>query len=135
MSAAPLRGAAQGGVAYAGAIYFDRKDYARAEELYQRALATVDQNSYDHFDALSHLGRIYYANARYDDAVSALEKAVQTHRLTENEYVVDTWFWIARSHMKRNDQGAARTYLEKIAATDVRYEKKPQAVELLQRIA
>ena len=120
---------------FCGAIYFDRKDYARAEELYQRALATVDQNSYDHFDALSHLGRIYYANARYDDAVSALEKAVQTHRLTENEYVVDTWFWIARSHMKRNDQGAARTYLEKIAATDVRYEKKPQAVELLQRIA
>jgi len=120
---------------FCGAIYFDRKDYARAEELYKRALASVDQNSYDHFDALSHLGRIHYANGHYDDAVTALEKAVQTHRLTENEYVVDTWFWIARSHMKRNDHGAARPYLEKIAATDVRYEKKPQAVELLQRIA
>ena len=120
---------------FCGAIYFDRKDYARAEELYKRALASVDQNSYDHFDALSHLGRIHYAKGQYDDAVSALEKACQTHRLTENEYVVDTWFWIARSHMKRNDYGAAKTYLEKIAATDVRYDKKPQAVELLQRIA
>jgi chromosome partitioning protein len=35
----------------------------------------------------------------------------------------------------RDDSGQARKYLEKIAATDVRYEKKPQAVELLQRIA
>jgi tetratricopeptide (TPR) repeat protein len=42
---------------FCGAIYFDRKDYAPAEELYKRALETVDQNSYDHFDALSHLGR------------------------------------------------------------------------------
>jgi tetratricopeptide (TPR) repeat protein len=120
---------------FCGSIYYDRREHRRAEELYKRVLDSVDQNSYDHFDALSHLGRIYYAQARYDDAVSALEKAVQGHRLAENEYVVDTWFWIARSHIKRNDRGAARTYLEKIAATDVRYEKKPQAVELLQRIA
>jgi tetratricopeptide (TPR) repeat protein len=120
---------------FCGAIYFDRKEYERAEELYRRALESVDQNSYDHFDALSHLGRICYAGGRYDEAVAALEKAVQTHRLTENEYVVDTWFWIARSHIKRDDRAAARTYLEKIAASDVRYEKKPQAAEMLQRIA
>lgn len=120
---------------FCGAIAYDQKEYGRAEELYKRALTSVDQSSYDHFDALSHLGRIYYVNGRYDEAVDALEKAVQTHRLTENEYVVDTWFWIARSHLKRNDQGAARAYLEKIAASDVRYERKPQAVELLQRIA
>lgn len=120
---------------FCGAIYFDRKDYERAEDLYKRALESVDQTSYDHFDALSHLGRIYYASGRYDDAVASLEKAVQTHRLTENEYVVDTWFWIARSHMKREDHAAARTYLEKIAASEVHYERKPQAVELLQRIA
>src|SRR5438270_5247293 len=120
---------------FCGAIYFDRREHARAEGLYKRVLASVDQNSYDYFDALSHLGRIYYAQAKYDDAVAALERAVQAHRLTENEYVVDTWFWIARSHIKRNDRRSARAYLEKIAATDVRYEKKPQAVELLQRIA
>jgi tetratricopeptide (TPR) repeat protein len=120
---------------FCGSIYFDRREHARAEERYKRVLTSVDPNSYDHFDALSHLGRIYYAQAKYDDAVAALERAVQAHRLTENEYVVDTWFWIARSHMKRNDRRSARAYLEKIAATDVRYEKKPQAVELLQRIA
>ena len=97
--------------------------------------ASVDQSSFDYFDALSHLGRIFYAQEKYDDAVSAFEKAVQTHRFSENEYVVDTWFWIARSHLKRNESSQARGYLEKIAASDVRYEKKPQAVELLQRIA
>ena len=37
--------------------------------------------------------------------------------------------------MKRNDHGSAKPYLEKIAATDVKYEKKAQAVELLQKIA
>ena len=94
-------------------------------------LDSVEQHSYDYFDALSHLGRIQYMQGRYDDAVASFERAVQTHKLNENEYVIDTFFWIARSHLKRNDRVQARTYLEKIAASDVRYEKKPQAVELL----
>ena len=120
---------------FCGAIYFDQRDYATAEDRYRRVLATVEPNSYDFFDALSHLGRIQYLRGEYDEAVSTLEKAIHAHRLAENEYVVDTWFWIARSHVKRNDREAARVYLEKIAASDVRYDKKPQAVELLQRIA
>ena len=120
---------------FCGAIHFDRRSYAEAESFYRRVVDSVDQSSFDYFDALSHLGRIYYVQARYDDAVQAFEKAVQTHRFSENEYVVDTWFWIARCHLRRSDEAEARKYLEKIAATDVRYDKKPQAVELLQRIA
>lgn len=120
---------------FCGAIYFDRRDYEKASQFYSRVVGSVDQSSFDFFDALSHLGRIYYAQERYQDAVSSFEKAVQTHRFSENEYVVDTWFWIARCHLRRNDATEARKYLEKIAATEVRYEKKPQAVELLQRIA
>jgi len=120
---------------FCGAIHFDRKNHSKAEELYRRVIESVDQNSYDHFDALSHLGRIYYAQGRFDEAVAAFEKALQSHRFAENEYVIDTYFWIARSHLKRNDAGSARSYLEKIAASDVRYEKKPQAAELLARIA
>jgi len=120
---------------FCGAIHFDRRQHAEAEGFYRRVLESVDQSSFDYFDALSHLGRIYYGQERYDDAASSFEKAVQTHRFSENEYVVDTWFWIARCHLRRNNAGEARKYLEKIAATDVRYDKKPQAVELLQRIA
>lgn len=120
---------------FCGAIHFDRRDYIQAESFYERVVSNVDQSSFDFFDALSHLGRIYYAQEKYQDAVSSFERAVQTHRFSENEYVVDTWFWIARCHLRRNEAGEARKYLEKIAATDVRYEKKPQAVELLQRIA
>lgn len=120
---------------FCGAIHFDRKQYDDAAGYYNRVAGNVDQNSFDYFDALSHLGRIYYAQQKYDDAVRSFDRAVQTHRFSENEYVVDTWFWIARCHLRRNDAGEARKYLEKIAATDVRYEKKPQAVELLQRIA
>ena len=95
----------------------------------------MEQHSYDYFDALTHLGRICYAQQRYDEAVSAFEKAVQTHKFSENEYLVDTWFWIARSYLKRNEPQQARPYLEKIAASEVKYDKKPQAVELLQKIA
>jgi tetratricopeptide (TPR) repeat protein len=120
---------------FCGAIHFDRREYAHAESFYGRVIGNVDQSSFDFFDALSHLGRIYYAQERYQDAVSSFERAVQTQRFSENEYIVDTWFWIARCHLRRNDAAEARKYLEKIAATDVRYEKKPQAVELLQRIA
>jgi tetratricopeptide (TPR) repeat protein len=120
---------------FCGAIYFDRRDYGNAESFYRRVAENVDQSSFDYFDALSHLGRIYYAQDRFEDAVGSFDKAVQTHRFSENEYVVDTWFWLARCHLRRNDATEARRYLEKIAATDVRYDKKPQAVELLQRIA
>jgi tetratricopeptide (TPR) repeat protein len=120
---------------FCGAIYFDRRDLTGAEQYYRRVLDSVEQHSYDFFDALTHLGRIYYAQQRYDDAATAFEKAVQTHRFSENEYLVDTWFWIARTHLKRNEPEQARPYLEKIAATDVKYEKKPQAVEMLQKIA
>lgn len=120
---------------FCGAIHFDRRAYAEAEAFYRRVVESVDQSSFDYFDALSHLGRIRYMQERYAEAVEAFEKAVQTHRFSENEYVVDTWFWIARCHLRRNDAAEARKYLEKIAATDVRYDKKPQAVELLQRIA
>jgi tetratricopeptide (TPR) repeat protein len=120
---------------FCGAIYFDRKQLDDAASFYRRVSATVDQSSFDYFDALSHIGRIEYAQGNYEEAVASFERAVQTHRFSENEYVVDTWFWIARCHLRRNQSGEARKYLEKVAATDVRYEKKPQAVELLQRIA
>ncbi|HEY0139499.1 MAG TPA: tetratricopeptide repeat protein [Thermoanaerobaculia bacterium] len=120
---------------FCGAIYFDRREYDRAESYYRRVVSSVDQSSFDYFDALSHLGRIEYAREQYADAVTSFERAVHTQRFSENEYVVDTWFWLARCHLKRDDSGEAKKYLQKIAATDVRYEKKPQAVELLQRIA
>jgi tetratricopeptide (TPR) repeat protein len=120
---------------FCGAIHYDRRNYAEASSFYRRVLDNVDTSSFDYFDALSHLGRIAYAEEQWDDAASTFEQAVQTQRFSENEYVVDTWFWIARCHLKREQPDEARKYLEKIAATEVRYEKKPQAAELLQRIA
>ncbi len=120
---------------FCGAIYFDRRSYEQAEKYYRRVVENVEQTSYDYFDALSHLGRIHYAEARYEDAVAEFEKALHSHKFSENEYIVDTYFWIARCHLKRDNKAAARNYLEKIAASDVRYEKKPQAVELLQKVS
>src|SRR3954452_542227 len=120
---------------FCGAIHFDARDYKSAAPYYRQVLENVEQNSYDYFDALTHLGRIAYAQQQYDDAASAFEKAAQSQKLSENEYIIDTWFWIARTHLKRNDRNSAKPSLEKIAATDVKYEKKAQAVELLQKIA
>lgn len=120
---------------FCGAIFFDRRDYSNAERYYRQVLDSVEQNSYDFFDALTHLGRISYGQERYDEAIAAFERAVQSHRFSENEYLVDTWFWIARSYLKRNEPEQARLYLQKIAATDVKYDKKPQAAELLRKIA
>jgi len=120
---------------FCGSIHFDGRDYDGALPYYQRVLENAEQTSYDYFDALTHLGRIAYAHQKYDDAATSFEKAVQSQKLNENEYIIDTWFWIARTHVKRNDTASARPYLEKIAATDVKYEKKAQAAELLRKIA
>ncbi|HKB79801.1 MAG TPA: tetratricopeptide repeat protein [Thermoanaerobaculia bacterium] len=120
---------------FCGAICFDRGDLRGAEESYARVVESVEQHSYDFFDALIHLGRIHYRRQRWDDALAAFEKAEQSHRFGENEYLVDTWFWIARAQLKRNDRAEARRYLEKVASSPVRYDKKPQAAELLRKIA
>jgi tetratricopeptide (TPR) repeat protein len=120
---------------FCGAIYFDRRDYDKAAAYYGRVVETVEKTSYDYYDALCHLGRIHYGRGQYDAAVSTFEKAVQAHKFSENEYIIDTYFWIARSHLKRNDATQARPYLEKVAATEVRYDKKPQAVELLRKVS
>ncbi len=120
---------------FCGSILFDTRDYGGAAQYYQRVIENVEQSSYDYFDALTHLGRIAYAQQKYEDAAAAFEKAVHSQKLNENEYIIDTWFWIARTHLKRNDSKRAKPYLEKIAATDVKYEKKAQAAELLRKIA
>jgi tetratricopeptide (TPR) repeat protein len=119
---------------FCGLIYFDRKDYTRAETYYRKVAEQVEPSSYDHFDALSRLGKIYYSLGRFDDAAQSLAKAVESHRFSENEYLVDTYFWLAKAHLKRNAVQDARKCLEKIASSEVRYDKKPQAIELLQRV-
>src|SRR5260370_4629881 len=120
---------------FCGGIHFDQREMEKAEGYYRRVLDSVEQHSYDFFDALTHLGRIYYAQQKFDDVVKSFERAIQTHHFSENEYLVDTWFWLARTHVKRNDPKSARPYLDKIAASEVKYDKKPQAVEMLQKIA
>ncbi len=119
---------------FCGAIHFDRRSLEQAEKYYGLVVEHVEQSSYDFFDALSHLGRIQYTQSRFDEAAATFEKAIQTHKFSENEYIIDTYFWLARTHLKRNEPGPAKTYLEKIAASDVRYEKRPQAVELLRKV-
>src|SRR5258708_29328159 len=46
---------------FCGSICFDSRAYADARQYYQRVLESVEQTSYDYFDALTHLGRIAYA--------------------------------------------------------------------------
>jgi tetratricopeptide (TPR) repeat protein len=118
---------------FCAVIHFDRKEFARAETYYEAVLQEVEQSSYDYFDALSHLGRIAYLTGRYDQAAERFGQAVSHHHSAENEFLVDTWYWLARTHLKRSRPGDARTYLERIAASDVSYSHRPQAMQLLER--
>src|SRR5947207_8392140 len=43
---------------FCGAIHFDRRELDESERYYRQVLDSVEQNSYDFFDALTHLGRI-----------------------------------------------------------------------------
>jgi tetratricopeptide (TPR) repeat protein len=119
---------------FCGLIYFDRKDWEKAEKAYRKVVEQVEPSSYDHFDALARLGKIYYALGRFGDAAQSLTRAIERHRFSENEYLVDTYFWLAKAHLKGNNVHEARRCLEKIAASEVKYDKKPQALDLLQRV-
>lgn len=120
---------------FSASIYSQRKEFGKAESYYRQVIEQAQPDSYDHFDALSQLGRIYYSTARYDDAARSFSEAIATHNATENEYLVDTYFWLARTHLKQDDAAAARRYLEKIAASDVKYERRSQAEEMLARVS
>jgi len=120
---------------FCGSIHFERKGYDRAQACYREVLDHVEPNSYDHFDALSQLGKIDYLRGKFDDAAKSFTDAVQTHKFSENEYLVDTYFWLAKTHLKRNQPAEAKRYLEKIAASDVNYDKKPQAADLLEKVS
>ena len=122
---------------FCGAICSQRKDYVNAESFYRRVVDQVEPNSYDHFDALSQLGKICYSTNRMDDAAQFFKEAIATQNATENEneYIVDIYFWLARTQLKRSNGSEARELLEKVAASDARYERKTQAMELLQRVS
>ncbi|HVT43127.1 MAG TPA: tetratricopeptide repeat protein [Thermoanaerobaculia bacterium] len=120
---------------FCGSIHVVRKEYAKATSCYRRVLDHVEPSSYDYFDALSQIGRISYAEGRYDEAIEALSRAVESHRFSENEHLVDTYFWLARSYVKKNQPQEAKELLEKITASEVQYPKKPQAAELLKQVS
>lgn len=116
---------------FCGSIFFARKQYSRAEACYRQVLEVVEHQSYDYFDALSQLGRVCYSTGRFDDAADSFRRAIETHKFSENEYLIDTYYWLGKTHLKRNDASAARSYLEKVTKSEVKYDKKTQAEELL----
>jgi tetratricopeptide (TPR) repeat protein len=120
---------------FSASIYSQKKEFAKAEAYYRQVIDQVQPDSYDHFDALSQLGKIYYTTNRFGEAARSLSQAVETHNFTENEYLVDTYFWLARAHLKNDDAVSAKKYLEKITASDVKYERRSQAEELLARVS
>lgn len=120
---------------FCAAIHYDRKDYEKAGSFYEKVLTEVEQNSYDHFDALSHLGKIAYGRSEFDRAAEYLSRAVASHARNENEYLVDTYFWLAKTHLRRNDRDEAKKYLERVTSSEVHYDKKDQAAELLRKVS
>src|SRR5437763_55212 len=110
-------------------------DVAGARTGFSEACASEESDEANDIKYKSYVILGHLSHEAHDYAGASFEKAAQSQKLSENEYIIDTWFWIARTHLKRNDRNSAKPYLEKIAATDVKYEKKAQAVELLQKIA
>lgn len=55
-----------------GAIYFQQKEYQKAEEQFTKAVDAAPENA----DALANLGRLQYLTKRYDPAIANFEKAL-----------------------------------------------------------
>ncbi|MDX1583145.1 MAG: tetratricopeptide repeat protein [Thermoanaerobaculia bacterium] len=119
---------------FCGAILFDKEEYGKAAEYYREALDHVDSGSYDYFDALVQLGKIHFFAGDYDESVSNLQRAVEKQK-TENEYLLDTLYWLARAQLKIDRKGEARRCLERVVGSPVEYRRKPQAEELLRKVS
>jgi tetratricopeptide (TPR) repeat protein len=120
---------------FSGAILLQKKNFQGAESFYRQVIETAQPNSYDHFEALSQLGKIYFRTGRFEESAKLLANAVEVHGAGENESLVDTCFWLARAHMKNNAPDRARPVLERVAASGVQYERRAQAMELLRQVS
>lgn len=119
---------------FCGSIHYDRKNFEDAAIYYGRVLEEVEETSYDHFDALVQLGRMAYLSGRFEDAAESFDRAIRTHRFSDNEVLVDTYYWLAKTRLRQNRVAEAKEWLERVAASEVHYENKPKAVELLAKV-
>lgn len=119
---------------FCGSIHYDRRSYEAAASYYGKVLEEVEETSYDHFDALAQLGRMAYLSGRFEEAAERFDRAIRTHRFSDNEYLVDTYYWLAKTCIKQNRIPEAKEWLERVAASNVHYENKPKAVELLSKV-
>ncbi|MGH9459203.1 MAG: tetratricopeptide repeat protein [Thermoanaerobaculia bacterium] len=120
---------------FAGAILYGRKDYESAAAHYERVLDAVEESSYDYFDAVTQLGRMAYLTGRFDEAAQRFDSAIRSHRFSENELLMDTYFWLAKTRIKQNRIDEAKACLERVAGSAIRYENKPKAIEMLQKVS
>lgn len=119
---------------FCGAIHYDRKAYDIARDYYDRVLREVDEGSYDYFDALGQLGRMSYLSGRFEEAGAQFDRAIESHHFGDNEALMDTYFWLAKTLIRQNRLDEAKGWLEKVTTSTVRYENKPKAMELLQKV-
>jgi tetratricopeptide (TPR) repeat protein len=119
---------------FCGAILFEREQYARSAEYYEKVLDHVESSSYDYFDALAQLGKIHFAKGDYAASTETFRRAIEKQS-NENEYLLDTLYWLARAHLKIEQRAEAKRCLEKVVSSPVAYQKKPQAQELLRKVS
>jgi tetratricopeptide (TPR) repeat protein len=119
---------------FCGLIHYRRKEYTEAESYYRQVIETVERQSFDYFDSLVQIGRICFATGRFDEAAEMFRRAISSHRTSETEQLVDAWFWLGRAHVERGDRSEAARCLRNVVGSAVRYEHRPQAVALLERI-
>jgi tetratricopeptide (TPR) repeat protein len=119
---------------FCGAILFEREQYARSAEFYEKVLDHVESSSYDYFDALAQLGKIHFAKGDYAASAETFRKAIEKQS-NENEYLLDTLYWLARAHLKIEQRVEAKRCLEQVVSSPVAYQKKPQAQELLRNVS
>lgn len=118
---------------FTGSIQYQRKSWSESESAYRKAVAHVEPESFDRYDALAQLGRICYSTGRWSEAIQLFRDALKIEAAAQTEYHLDTRFWLARAHVKEGRLPEARELLREVINSDVPYERRPQAEALLAR--
>ena len=116
---------------FCGLIHYERRELDEAAQYYSRVLDAVDPESFDYFDAQARLGRIHFATGRFPEAAEAYETALAAPQVHENDYMLDTRYWLARTYLETGEEEKARTCLQSITSSPVAYARKDKAQELL----
>ena len=123
-----------------GNVYYEKKEYAKAEKIYYDLLLLAKENAYKsrYYSVNFNLGRLYFYTKKYDDALICFQKVDSIYDQTktdESGFIDDSHYYQAKihDHFKNAEKAYyhSQVYLDAFEKNESKFNKESQEVNYL----